>query len=88
MHILNTHELGYSFAQLALPVGKNRRHLTGVSFETASNELAILPLPVDSSSETMNEVAYFNAIAAALTGDRLRFEEWFQTALSISEPFE
>ena len=39
MHILNTHELGYSFAQLALPVGKNRRHLTCVSFETASSVL-------------------------------------------------
>jgi hypothetical protein len=39
MHILNTHELGYSFAQLALPVGKNPRHLTCVSFETASKQV-------------------------------------------------
>ena len=63
-------------------------HIVGDIARNLLGEQQVLSIPVDSSPETMNDLAYFNAVAAALAGDRLLFEEWFQTALSISEPFE
>ena len=63
-------------------------HIVGAIARNLLGDLQVIPFPVDNSPEVMNDVAYFNAVAAALAGDRPLFEEWFQTALSMSEPFE
>lgn len=39
------------------------------------------------ATERVNDIAYFNAVAAILAGDQDRFEEWFLATLSLSEPF-
>ncbi|TVR44438.1 MAG: hypothetical protein EA402_07115 [Planctomycetota bacterium] len=48
----------------------------------------LIDMPLDGPPHRINDIAYFNAIAGILAGNRDRFEEWFQTALSLSEPFE